>query len=229
MCNQSSKFLKCGKASGPDDIRNEYIKYEKQNLKLVLNQLFNMIYDIDIYPVNWSTGVIVPIYKKGDMDNPANYRGITLKCAMSKLFTFMLNRRINEWPKKFNILSQAQFAYKPGYSTTDAIFVLHAVLSSSLESFTYKGACYVSSISLRRLIRLTETFLKKGLKQFHISAKLLNMIKNMYSKLKCQVRISVGESDHFAQDNGVMQGECLSPTLFAAYINKIVRLMNNIE
>ena len=28
--------LKCGEASGPDDIRNEYIKYEKQNLKLVI-------------------------------------------------------------------------------------------------------------------------------------------------------------------------------------------------
>ena len=46
--------LKCGKASGPDDIRNEYIKYEKQNLKLVLNQLFNMIYDTGIYPENRS-------------------------------------------------------------------------------------------------------------------------------------------------------------------------------
>ena len=89
--------LKCGKASGPDDIRNKYIKFEKQNLKLVLNQLFNMIYDTGIYPENWSTGVIVPIYKKGDKDNPANFRGITLTCAMSKLFTFMLNRRINEW------------------------------------------------------------------------------------------------------------------------------------
>ena len=40
--------------------------------------------------------VIVPIYKKGDTNDPANYRGITLTCAMSKLFTFMLNKQINE-------------------------------------------------------------------------------------------------------------------------------------
>ena len=51
----------------------------------------------------------------------------------------------------------------------------------------------------------------------------------MYSQLKCQVRTSVEESDHFAQDHGVMQGECLSPTLFVAYINELERLMNNIE
>ena len=51
----------------------------------------------------------------------------------------------------------------------------------------------------------------------------------MYSKLKCQVGTSAGESDIFPRSNGVMQGECLSPTLFTAYINKIERLMNNVD
>ena len=69
----------------------------------------------------------------------------------------------------------------------------------------------------------------KTLKQFQISTKLLNLIQNMYSKLKCQVRTSAGESDMFPQSNGVMQGECLSPTLFTAYINEIERLMNDIN
>ena len=60
-------YLKCSKASGPDDIRNEFIKYEKQNLKFVLNQLFNVIYDTGIYPDKWSTGVIVPIYSSSSL------------------------------------------------------------------------------------------------------------------------------------------------------------------
>ena len=74
--------MKCGKVSGPDDIRNEFIKYEKQNLKFVLNHLFNVIYDTGIYLEKLSTGVIVPIYKKGDKDDPSNYRGITLTCMV---------------------------------------------------------------------------------------------------------------------------------------------------
>ena len=40
---------------------------------------------------------------------------------------------------------------------------------------------------------------------------------------------SARASDHFLQVNGVMKGECLSPTLFAAYINEIERLMINID
>ena len=90
-----------------------------------------MIYVTGAYPDQWSTGVIVPIYKKGDTNDPTNYRGITLTGAMSKLFTFMLNKRINEWAEQSDLFSQAQFAYKTGYSTTDAVFVLNTVLSSS--------------------------------------------------------------------------------------------------
>ena len=113
------KHLKSGKATGPYYIRNEYITYEKQNLKHVLRELFNVIYETGAYPDQWSTGAIVPIYKKGDTNDPANYRGITLTCAMSKLFTFMLNKRIHEWAEQSDLFSQAQFAYKTGYSTTD--------------------------------------------------------------------------------------------------------------
>ena len=181
-----------------------------------------MIYETGAYPDQWTTAVIVPIYKKGDTNDPANYRGITLTCAMSKLFTFMLNKRINEWAEQSDLLSQAQFAYKTGYSTTDAVFVLNAVLSSSC------GCCGFIDFS-KAFDNVNRETLFKTLKQFQISSKLLNLIQNMYSKLKCQVRTSTGESDIFPQSNGVMQGECLSPTLFTAYINEIERLMNDVD
>ena len=86
--------LKSGKATGSNDIRNEYISYENRQLKPVLKLLFNEIYDTKIYHEQWFSGVIIPIYKKGTREDPSNYRGITLTSAMSKLFTYMLNQRI---------------------------------------------------------------------------------------------------------------------------------------
>ena len=128
---------------------------------------------------------------------------------MSKLFTFMVNKQINEWAEHSDLFSQAQFAYKTGYSTTGAVFVLNAVLSSS------GGCCSVIDFS-KAFDNVNRETLLKTLKQLQIGSKLLNLIQNMYSKLKCQVRKSAGESDMFPQSNGVMQGECLSPTLFTA-------------
>ena len=50
----------------------------------------------------------------------------------------------------------------------------------------------------------------------------------MYSKLKCQVRTLAGESD-VSTVQWSNEGECLSHTLFTAYINEIERLMNDID
>ena len=51
----------------------------------------------------------------------------------------------------------------------------------------------------------------------------------MYGQLKCQVRTAEGISECFSQDNGVLQSESLSPTLFAAYINELESIMNVTE
>ena len=50
----------------------------------------------------------------------------------------------------------------------------------------------------------------------------------MYSKINSKVRTSNGVSGTFSQQCGVMQGESLSPTLFAISINEVEALMNNI-
>ena len=70
--------IKRGKASGDDQILSEFIYYGKQNLTQVLVDLFNILYSTGYYPESWTTGIIVPIYKKGDRKIPGNYRGIML-------------------------------------------------------------------------------------------------------------------------------------------------------
>jgi len=42
-----------------------------------LVKIFNYIYNTSVYPISWTKGAIVPIYKKGDKSDPSNYRGIT--------------------------------------------------------------------------------------------------------------------------------------------------------
>ena len=58
---------------------------------------------------------------------------------------------------------------------------LNAVLSSSA------GCCGFIDFS-KAFDNVNRETLFKTLKQFQISSKLLNLIQNMYSKLKCQVR-----------------------------------------
>ena len=52
-------------------------------------------------PADWCQSVIRPIYKnKGDIDDPNNYRGISLLSCFGKLFTSCLNRRLTIFIEK---------------------------------------------------------------------------------------------------------------------------------
>ena len=41
--------------------------------------------------------------KKGDIGNVENYRGITLLSVVGKLFTSILNKRLNDWAENYNV------------------------------------------------------------------------------------------------------------------------------
>ena len=84
--------------------------------------LFNTILNTGYFPASWTEGIIIPLFKKEDPENVRNYRSITLLSCMSKLFTAILNKRIKKVIEDNNVLSDAQFGFRSGRSTTDAIF-----------------------------------------------------------------------------------------------------------
>ena len=60
----------------------------------LLEQLFSVIWQEEIVPRQWREGLIVNIFKKGDGEDPANYRGITLLSVVGKVFCKILNNRL---------------------------------------------------------------------------------------------------------------------------------------
>ena len=90
--SKAVKRLKNGKACGEDCILNEMIKAFSEDHLHLLTQTFNVVLLSGHIPKEWATGVIKPIYKnKGDIDDPDNYRGITLLSCLGKLFTSVIN------------------------------------------------------------------------------------------------------------------------------------------
>ena len=85
---------------------------------------FNLIFNLGVLPDSWLEGEIRPLYKnKGDSKSPENYRPITILSCFGKLFTSILNARLDV----HNILEENQAGFRAGYSTMDNIFALHAL------------------------------------------------------------------------------------------------------
>ena len=115
--------------SGPDLLINEFLKYGINSLFSYLHILFNKSFDTDIFPDTWGDGFIVPLHKKSNVENVENYGGITLLSVVGKLFTSILNTRLNEWAEKYHIYVEAQSSFRKGMSTVDNIFVLHCLIA----------------------------------------------------------------------------------------------------
>ena len=220
------KHLKYGKSPGDDLILSEFITHGNEHYKHILAELFNQLYVNGYFPSKWSTGVIVPIYKKGDQYNPSNYRGITLTCTLRKLFTYILNERLLQFLSFHSLSSECQFAYKPGYSTIDAVYVLQSIIALNMVKSDTHCAFIDFSKAFDKIDRL---ILYNKMMKCGISSMMLQMIVNMYSKIRSKIKTSEGFTDAFPLDIGLLQGECLSPSLFSMCIDDIVAHMHTVD
>ena len=62
-----------------------------------------------------------------------NYRPITIVSCLGKLFTAILNARLNDYTEEFMILKENQSGFRQSYSTLDnifSIFTLFQILKS---------------------------------------------------------------------------------------------------
>ena len=101
------------KAVGTDCIRNEYLKSTLHLLLPSYVKIFNIIFDTGIFPESWTLGVIQPVYKnKGDSKDPSTYRPISLLSCISKVFTSILNNRLNSFADEVNLISPSQAGFR---------------------------------------------------------------------------------------------------------------------
>jgi len=98
-------------------------------------KLFNVVLGSRMIPNAWTMGVIRPIYKKkGSPAGPNNYRAIAIVSNLGKLFTSVLNKRLNKYTDNIELITKAQAGFRKGYSTLDNIFILHSLISIYLSS-----------------------------------------------------------------------------------------------
>jgi hypothetical protein len=144
-----TKLLGSKKAPGPDKIRNEMIKPEIQYFKTALCKLFNLILKSGFFPSSWCEGIITPIYKSGNKNDPSNYRGICISSCLGKLFTSVLNTRLKNHVLQQNILHQAQIGFLPNHRTSDHIFTLRTLVDKYV-SHSANGKLYTCFIDFKK-------------------------------------------------------------------------------
>ena len=146
--HKSIRKLKLGKAQGTDGIGAEFYRYTCYEIAPILCTLFNNIYSTGNLPDMWRDSIVIPVYKSGLRDEPANYRGISLINVMYKIFSNILYDRLRKWAELNNKIDEAQSGFRAGYSTTDNIFILQSLVQKYLSK--QGGRFYVLYVDFKK-------------------------------------------------------------------------------
>ena len=87
------------KSPGEDILIAEIFKSGYALFSPFLLKLYNKLFNSGQYPDFWANGIITPVYKKGDINDAKNYRGITLINILAKIYSQLPLNRLSKWSK----------------------------------------------------------------------------------------------------------------------------------
>ena len=97
-------------------------------------KLFNRLFNNSEYPLAWGEGIISPIFKGGNIEDPQKYRGVCLINIISKIYSQVLLNRLIKWSDQNNKINDNQFGFQKGKSVTDCVFLLYSIIAKSLHN-----------------------------------------------------------------------------------------------
>ena len=217
--------LKRGKAVGIDGIMNEVFKFSGDQVATYLWKLFDSIFESENFPLEWSRGLIFPLFKGGPSEfrfDPGKYRGITLLSIVGKTYTAVLNERISSWAENNGILCDEQSGFRKNRATTDQLFILSEVIRSRRPKKTF-----VAFIDIAKAYdRVWRKGLWHKLYQEGIKGKMWRVLKNIYKKVESSILLGDTRTDFFEILVGLRQECLLSPILFDLFLNDLVKEIN---
>ncbi|KAK3542779.1 hypothetical protein QTP70_002978 [Hemibagrus guttatus] len=175
-----------GKAPGVDEIRPEYLK----SLDVVglswLARLCNIAWRSGTVPLDWATGVVILLFKKGDRRVCSNYRGITLLSLPGKVYSRVLERRVR--PLVEPRIQEEQCGFRPSHGTLDQLYTLHRVLEHSWEFAQPVHMCFVDLE--KAFDHVPRGILWEVLWEYGICGPLLRAVRSLYNQSRSLVRIA---------------------------------------
>ena len=119
-------------------------KNSSTGMRELILKLFNHCLDYGVYP--WSKSITTLLHKKGDLENPDNYRAITLGSCLGKLFASALLERIKSYREIHCPNPPNQLGFCRGSQTSNHILTLKTIIEKSVTRGNKRiYSCFIDS------------------------------------------------------------------------------------
>lgn len=224
LCSEDEIFdllslLDVNKSNGPDGISARMLKYTASSITPAVTMLFNLSLKLGRVPSCWKRSYVVPIPKTPAARSPDNYRPISLLSILSKVLERHVFKLVNRELDELCPLSDVQWGFRAGRSTTSALLSTTSHWFELLEEG--KDICAVFFDYRKAFDSVPHWPLLRKLISLNVNQFLIQWIADYLTSRTQQVVIE-GESSTVEDVlSGVPQGSVLGPLLFLIYIDEV--------
>ena len=185
-----------------------------------LNKLFQLSYNLGIFPSSWKLTHIFPIPQKGEKSDPSIHCPIAITSLISKTMETSITKQLLAFLETNNLLSDHQYGFRQARPTGDLLaYAVHA-WSSVLESY---GESRVISLNISKAFdRIWNKGLLSKLQMFGPHHTPIKWISSFLSDRSIAIRVDGYLSIPHYINSDVPQGSVISPVLFILFINDLL-------
>ena len=211
---------KNNKSADKDGLSAELAKLGGEAMETVFIKMFNRALETGKLPRHFQIQQLIPLFKKDARDDCNNYRPIAITDFIYKLFSYIIYLRL--LPQLEPFLLDEQRGFRPNRGTGDAIFTLIRLA----EECRRKGEkVYVAFLDIKQAYdSVPPEIMLTILRQYYrVDAGLVDLISLIYTDCQGEVFFDGATSTRFPINIGVKQGCMLSPLLFSAFLDFVMR------
>jgi len=206
------------KTPGPDQIPADHWKFLDEDNRHNLLAAINTFANLGTLPDSLKLANVVLIHKKGKLDDPANYRPISLLDSILKIYCIMLRIRIQDGVE--HLLHDEQYGFRPKRSTSQPLFTIRRLAEMAEEGQIPSVIAFLDWE--KAFDSLNHQALFQILDRMKFPKQIIDQIKAIYSGPLFKVLDPNGNSDAHHQSQGIRQGCTISPYLFNLVMHTLI-------